>query len=341
MKIALGFFGFVRYLDTDVETFRKRIQNEGEGGHSVDVFFSVPNQSREFEGSPMAEADIRTLCADAKVSLYDYDPFPYIEQADELQWPQFCSKWHLLPFRIVSLAHSVGRLARMLSDQTDTYDLYILTRVDMIPHVIAFGSCIEPLTNNQIKGWRTSPNRSGNCAEDRIMFSSKSALEVLIQFPNHLPIGKFHISEVLLGDYLIDKAEVLDQEGIELELMETRYIKYSPDFMEKCRVLFNTYRERKQLPLFEWILSDSNDPSPRVEESPSTLVQSLGESEGSFPLKEVNHAPSPMATWLVPVLLFVLVCMVYLIPFIVRRYHRQRSIDLIFTYLKPNRLRHP
>lgn len=316
----------MRYLDTDVEAFRKRIQDEGEGGHSVDVFFSVPNQSWEFEGSPIAEEDIYSLCADAKVSLYDYDPFPYIEQAEELQWPQFCSKWRLLPFRIISLAHSIGRLARFLMDQNETYDLYILTRVDIIPYVIAFGSCIEPLTNNQIKGWRTSPNRWGNCAEDRIMFSSKSALEILIHYPDHLPIGKFHISEVLLGDYLIDKAEVLDQEGIDLNLMtKTINIKYRLDFMEKCRVLLNTYRERKNLPLFEWVLSDSNDTSPRVEESPSTLVQSLGESTGSFPLKEVDPAPSPMATWLVPVLLFVLVCLVYLIPFILRRYHRLSS----------------
>jgi hypothetical protein len=243
MPVALGFFGFARTLNVDVAAYLDLINQP------VDIFVAVPDQLGEFDMSPLTEADIRRIFADARIrsltiQLFKYDATPHIRRAEQLGLPALMAHCNYHPYRVISLIGSISRLATIMQTAGADIDTFILTRLDMIPCTGAVGPL--HVDRNAVRGWRTCPFVQDGIAEDRLIVCGREPLESLTHYYESFPhLGEERFgSEYILGAYMLACGHTMvPQEGASLGVPSFSRIKYTDEFLATVAATIDESRQ--------------------------------------------------------------------------------------------------
>jgi hypothetical protein len=162
MKIAIGFFGFVRSIisKNDIINFLKLYENNN---IEFDIYINCPNQLVEFAENPFDRSKMIKEFIDIfnipnvniiKINLFNYDPFTFINKSEECGF-----LYHLesingfigtFPFRQISLHYSISNVCKLILNENVQYDIVTLTRFDTIVYTKSLGECVHKIDKENI-----------------------------------------------------------------------------------------------------------------------------------------------------------------------------------------------
>ncbi len=252
MKIAFAFVGFLRdlkYIDGLDYKIDRLIESIGLSSFQVDVYYSCPHLSNEFDTVSLSQEEIENSMRENTrypflVKLRHYNPFKYVEACLENSLP-FKTKTDLFPNRILSFVDSFSQTSALIDSKK--YDFVVYTRLDMLHVIYNLGQVNIDLIKDNIFCWRSNPYLSSEEAEDRIIFGSPVLIDLLCNYykdlfkneVDHKRYSKFWFqSEYLLGRHLEKykptNINLSPQVGVELD--------QSPFLAQKyTRKTFNNY----------------------------------------------------------------------------------------------------
>ena len=250
MKILLGFFGFIRKLITvdEIINFKKLIPSNA----TIEVCINCPNKINEFSNDNISDETIQSLrnifsSSDIKIAdftIFEYTPQKYVSKAKSKNFPFQTESVKLYPFRIFSLFDGISTLCQNMINQS-IYDVYILTRFDLLKDIHSLGNCIINTNDTNIHIWRTSPYCSITDADDRLIISSFYGIKILTQLYNFIDVLDYDDTtfwtEKIMGKFLITHEDLQKNplQDVIINLSCNIYKKYSDDMNKNCSRLWN------------------------------------------------------------------------------------------------------
>ena len=221
MRIALGFYGFIRTSITkeDVINFMTLFPTDS----TFDVYFNFPNKLKEFDEDSFDKKKIIKELTDIfnvpnmniiRINIYEYDSFVFINKSQQLNFPyhtylldkRICN----YPFRIMSLHYGISNAAKLVLLENKEYDMVVLTRLDIFYAIKSMGDCIHKINKQNIFIWKAPEYHYHNTcvAEDVIFISSMYGIDILSNMYNYiyeeqkLYLTNFHVSEWTITSYI-------------------------------------------------------------------------------------------------------------------------------------------
>ena len=268
MKVAIGFYGFIRTKITrdNVSNFMKLFPSDT----TFDIYMNCPNKLKEFDEEQFNIIEMKKELYEifnfpntniGKINLYQYDPFVYINKSQILQFPYYIDSkvYFCCPFRILSLHYGISNICKLISIQNINYDMVVCTRFDVFPHVISIGDCVEKINKNnifilqEIMDW----------AEDIIFYSSMYGINILSNMYDYM-YNEFKIcitqsnlcSEWIIADYL-NRFQLLEKKHFNGMKINTDYLVKStisrtqPEFKKNVIDLLKEYNKLYNRNYFE------------------------------------------------------------------------------------------
>jgi hypothetical protein len=252
MKIALGFFGFMRNLITnnDINNFMNMLPNDV----IMDIYCIIPNCVSEFDSTLIdfdklkmelndvfKHKNIRTIVI--RQSLYDSGKFVKKSKDLKLPFKTFDKLYPLYPFRLLSLFYNISETCKLIQDH---YDFTILTRFDLLSTIYCKKIFEKNIDSNLMYIWRSTPYINTNHAEDRCIITGINGVKVLSDLYNNIShIIQNHIndseimSEIIIGKYLKQfPLNLCVQYDIQIGLSPYMHTKYTSEFEQKCKEVY-------------------------------------------------------------------------------------------------------
>ncbi len=238
MSITLGFYGFARTLDFDINRYMDIYPGP------VDIFIVIPDQLGEFDKTPVTEEMLRSKFIHPKIKsvtieLFNYDAAPFIKRSKELQLPLILPSSDYHPYRIISAINSITQLAKIMTNIH--VDAYVLTRIDLIPHTHQL--CNLTVEPHVFRGSRTCPYVCATHFEDRIIICGSKGIKHLSKFYDNFPRlsdTEFGLENIIYS-YITQNNEfaIQPQDNIILAT-HINSIKYTDVFRAKVNEIYNT-----------------------------------------------------------------------------------------------------
>lgn len=268
MKVAIGFYGFIRTKITrdNVSNFMKLFPSDT----TFDIYMNCPNKLKEFDEEQFNIIEMKKELYEifnfpntniGKINLYQYDPFVYINKSQILQFPYYIDSkvYFCCPFRILSLHYGISNICKLISIQNINYDMVVCTRFDVFPHVISIGDCVEKINKNnifilqEIMDW----------AEDIIFYSSMYGINILSNMYDYIyeeyklyKVPFNFCSEWIIADYL-NRFPLLEKKhhnGMKINedvFKKSTSDKLKLDFKLKCNEVLKEYNKKYNTNYFE------------------------------------------------------------------------------------------
>lgn len=275
MKIAIGFYGFIRTSITkeDVINFMTLFPSDS----TFDVYFNFPNKLREFDEESFDKKKIIKELSEifnvpnmniVRINIYDYNSFVFINKSQQLNFPyhtklidkRLCN----YPFRIMSLHYGISNISELILLENKEYDMVVLTRLDVFYAIKSMGDCIDKINKKNIFIWKNYEYNWLNTivAEDVIFISSMLGINVLsnmynyIYEDNKLYIGDLFVSEWIITYYInrfpfLEKEPQTKLDRIKVNEITSNKIRSTSDFIITCYKILKEYNKKYNTNYFE------------------------------------------------------------------------------------------
>ena len=275
MRIALGFYGFIRTSITkeDVINFMTLFPTDS----TFDVYFNFPNKLKEFDEDSFDKKKIIKELTDIfnvpnmniiRINIYEYDSFVFINKSQQLNFPyhtylldkRICN----YPFRIMSLHYGISNAAKLVLLENKEYDMVVLTRLDIFYAIKSMGDYIHKINKQNIFIWKAPEYHYHNTcvAEDVIFISSMYGIDILSNMYNYiyeeqkLYLTNFHVSEWTITSYInrfpsLEKEPQTNLDRIKVNEILSDKLRSNSDFVIKYYKILKEYNKKYNTNYFE------------------------------------------------------------------------------------------
>jgi hypothetical protein len=267
MKVAIGFYGFIRTKITREHVFN--FINFFPPDTVFDLYINCPNKLKEFDEEPFNIIEMKKELYEifnfpniniGKINLFQYDPFVFINKSEILKLPYYidANNHFGCPFRIISLHNGISNICKLISMQNIEYDMIVCTRFDIFPNIISIGDCLEKINKNNI----FILHEIYNYAEDLIFYSSMYGINVLSNMYDYIYddckifVSIFNFcSEWIIADYL-NRFPLLEKKHrnakINYEIIvKSTIARKQPEFKKNMIYLLKEYNKKYNRNYFE------------------------------------------------------------------------------------------
>ncbi len=254
MKIAIGFYGFLRNAEIikgSQNHLIKLINNSTVENFEIYYFYSCPDKIDEFDTDFFNTEEVSTLITkefgiNFNLKFRSYKVEKYLIRAKELGYPVL-TKNNLYSYRIFSMIDSIQH-TNVLIDKS-LFDLTLITRIDQLKNIKRISRINSKSIKSKIYLLRNSPYKSEEDAEDRIFWGDSSVLSVLnsyydSQFDYYLNNSDLIPEKILLNYFksnqLINRSIIVPQTNTEISTFPYKY-KYSDEVFNKVNELYKMH----------------------------------------------------------------------------------------------------